>query len=280
MDVDDIKVIVQYKATCGLCTLWQRFGCAACGAENEATAILLVEKKDTEGERLLKAERAARRKNKQKDGTGSTKRKATEDLHVVGVKRPALTDQSVTINREGESSNSQEGVSERESNKTKKNDTDLQWLEEWRAHYMKGEKQASHGLAVQQKDKGKGRDSIVGSAMDDFINAHLYVDCRRSITNLYFDNDQRQGEFSTLPSLKFVPASHGSSFLQLLRTIGAAIPTFRTAAHVASPKLQPSVVTSAILNSLKGIRLRSKHRPRLQDDLISNRSKCLLIAKH
>ena len=45
MDIPDIQLVVQYKATCNLCTLWQWFGQAAHGAEWDATAILLVEKK-------------------------------------------------------------------------------------------------------------------------------------------------------------------------------------------------------------------------------------------
>ena len=45
MDLPDIKTVVQWKATCDLCTLWQRFGRAARGADQEATAILFVEKK-------------------------------------------------------------------------------------------------------------------------------------------------------------------------------------------------------------------------------------------
>ena len=46
MDVPDIKFIVQYKATCDLCTLWQCFGRAARAVDLEATVILLFEDKD------------------------------------------------------------------------------------------------------------------------------------------------------------------------------------------------------------------------------------------
>ncbi|XP_006457381.1 hypothetical protein AGABI2DRAFT_50460, partial [Agaricus bisporus var. bisporus H97] len=45
MDVDDIKIVVQYKATTDFCTLWQRFGRAARAPGHRADAILLVEKK-------------------------------------------------------------------------------------------------------------------------------------------------------------------------------------------------------------------------------------------
>ena len=47
MDLPDIKIVVQWKATCDLCTLWQRLGRVARGPGEVGTAILLVEKKDT-----------------------------------------------------------------------------------------------------------------------------------------------------------------------------------------------------------------------------------------
>lgn len=47
MDVNDIKIVVQYKATTDFCTLWQRFGRAARASGATADAILLVENKDT-----------------------------------------------------------------------------------------------------------------------------------------------------------------------------------------------------------------------------------------
>ena len=62
MDLPNIKIVVQWKATCDLCTLWQRFGRVARGRDAVGTAILLVEKKDTDEERVAKAERAAKRK--------------------------------------------------------------------------------------------------------------------------------------------------------------------------------------------------------------------------
>ncbi|KAF8988678.1 hypothetical protein BDQ17DRAFT_1257558 [Cyathus striatus] len=46
MDLPDINIVVQYKATSDLCTLWQCFGHAAHSAGKQATGILLVEPKD------------------------------------------------------------------------------------------------------------------------------------------------------------------------------------------------------------------------------------------
>lgn len=92
MDLADIEVVVQWKATCDLCTLWQRFGRAARGEVWTGTAILLVEKKDTDAERQAKALRAELRLKKKRDGIG-TKRKATGQPSMRGAKRPVLGDQ-------------------------------------------------------------------------------------------------------------------------------------------------------------------------------------------
>ncbi|KAF8991933.1 P-loop containing nucleoside triphosphate hydrolase protein, partial [Cyathus striatus] len=46
MDLPNINIVVQYKATSDLCTLWQHFSRAARGAGKQATGILLVEAKD------------------------------------------------------------------------------------------------------------------------------------------------------------------------------------------------------------------------------------------
>ena len=95
IDLPDIQIEVQYRADCDLSTLWQRFGRAARAAGQEATAILLVEKKDTAEEHVLKAERAAKKKEK---GLGS-KRKATDHPQYQNKCRE-LSDGSPSINRD------------------------------------------------------------------------------------------------------------------------------------------------------------------------------------
>ncbi|KAG6851504.1 hypothetical protein C0991_008516, partial [Blastosporella zonata] len=79
MDVDDIEIVVQYKATCNLCTLWQRFGRAARGWGQEAVAILLVEKKDTSEERMAKEVRDAKK----------TAKKSAEIVNAGDKRKPA-----------------------------------------------------------------------------------------------------------------------------------------------------------------------------------------------
>ncbi|KAF9462525.1 P-loop containing nucleoside triphosphate hydrolase protein, partial [Collybia nuda] len=76
MDLPDVEIVVQWKATCDLCTLWQRFGRAARGQGQTATAILLVEPKDLDNERRTKATRAKLRLPQKREGIGK-KRKTT-----------------------------------------------------------------------------------------------------------------------------------------------------------------------------------------------------------
>ncbi|KAF6765850.1 P-loop containing nucleoside triphosphate hydrolase protein [Ephemerocybe angulata] len=91
MDLPDIKLVIQYKATCDLCTLWQRFGRGARGLGTDAVAILLVEKKDLESERQAKAERAVKRA-KAKEAGKVAKRKRNDNAPATPAKRVALAD--------------------------------------------------------------------------------------------------------------------------------------------------------------------------------------------
>lgn len=78
MDLPNVSIVVQWKATCDLCMLWQRFGRAARGPGEQGTAILLVEKKDTDEERQAKAKKAEEvALKKSREGIG-TKRKASD----------------------------------------------------------------------------------------------------------------------------------------------------------------------------------------------------------
>jgi superfamily II DNA/RNA helicase len=215
MDIPDIRLVVQYKATCNLCTLWQRFGRAARGSEWDATAILLVEKKNTEEDRLLKAKRAAERKGKNKElqveGIRMGKRKKpTDKLPLPPSKRPALADRTLLVNRDLDTIAVEPGpsvpievdehvlVPEDSSSNVVPTTQDsealeAEWLNKRCLDYQKGEK---HATNLQKKGQEKDMVAGPGTPIDDFINANLHVRCRRKIVNLYFGNntDRRKGE--------------------------------------------------------------------------------------
>ena len=178
MDLPDIKTVVQWKATCDLCTLWQRFGRAARGPDQEATAILFVEKKDTNEERLLKAGRAAQRLAKKNESVTGQKRKAGTQLTSGTSKRQTL----------GERTNHNEPT-----NQSTPENIPTELREQRRAHYKK----RPVVKTVTAKEKKKFNIEV-GSPMDDFINAGSnqdsddLIECRRIVPMLFFENDKRR----------------------------------------------------------------------------------------
>ena len=45
MDLPDIDLVIQWRATCDMCTFWQRFGRAARDLTHHANALFFVEPK-------------------------------------------------------------------------------------------------------------------------------------------------------------------------------------------------------------------------------------------
>jgi len=199
MDLPTISIVVQWKATCDLCTLWQRFGRAARGPGQQGTAILLVEKKDTDDERQAKAkkiEEAALKKSREGIGTGS-KRKAADQSHQPA-KRLALTDRtSLTTNVDNIGSSASSTPSTEPSTLSMPVSPPNSLKEERRSHYAKRTIKTSVNSTM-IKGKGKGKPAmVVGSAMDDFINVHLTFACRRVVPMLVFGNDTRRKSFTS-----------------------------------------------------------------------------------
>lgn len=63
MDLPDVQVVVQWRASCNLMTLWQRLGRGARDRTYTATAIFLVEKDHFDGEREKKRVRKPKKQN-------------------------------------------------------------------------------------------------------------------------------------------------------------------------------------------------------------------------
>ncbi|KIL57950.1 hypothetical protein M378DRAFT_188349 [Amanita muscaria Koide BX008] len=64
MDLPDIRIVVQWGATCSISTLWQRFGRCVRDPSLQGTAILFTEKENLDSERSKKAGRAEKRRAK------------------------------------------------------------------------------------------------------------------------------------------------------------------------------------------------------------------------
>ncbi|KAH7917043.1 P-loop containing nucleoside triphosphate hydrolase protein [Leucogyrophana mollusca] len=81
IDIPDIKLVIQWRATCSLATLWQRFGRAVRERLLEGTAILFAEKDLFDKVRRVREEKKNNKKRKQK----------TKDAPLPPAKRPATT---------------------------------------------------------------------------------------------------------------------------------------------------------------------------------------------
>ncbi|KIK32303.1 hypothetical protein CY34DRAFT_27239 [Suillus luteus UH-Slu-Lm8-n1] len=81
MDVPDIQLVIQWRATCKLTTLWQRFGRAAHNKNLLGTASLFAEKEHFDDKRHAKAIRKAHREN-------TCKRKAIDSPAMKNIGRP------------------------------------------------------------------------------------------------------------------------------------------------------------------------------------------------
>jgi superfamily II DNA/RNA helicase len=205
MDISNIKIVVQWKAPSDLSTLWQRFGRAARGVGEEGVAILIVQNTDIYENRMRKADKAAMRIEKAKDGVG-TKRKATRTILTIHpAKRRVLADSTQNVPThpgvlfDGDSDMDSEGE-EIEQPRLVVVETNVD-LQERRLHYAKS------GQAVgQEKKKQTKRNEVeIGSPMDDFINAGpLGFKCRRVPPRLYFRNDKDR----ELYCLSATPSKH------------------------------------------------------------------------
>jgi superfamily II DNA/RNA helicase len=110
IDLSDIALVIQWKASCDMCTLWQRFGHGARGLGLEVIALFLVEPMYFDRTKEQKAERKAKKdekKEKQKIGnalvTGSKqKQNEQNDSHQVRKNRKVEpTDWSIMVTASG-----------------------------------------------------------------------------------------------------------------------------------------------------------------------------------
>ncbi|KAM6489692.1 P-loop containing nucleoside triphosphate hydrolase protein [Amanita muscaria] len=182
LDVPDIKIVVQYKATCDMCTLWQRFGRAARSAEHVATVILLAEKKDLKDER---EQAHARKERKNGDGKAS-KRKADGQL-TFGAP-PSKRARLETVHALEAIENlepADKGKAVICDNGLEKDE--LPTVEEKKLRYMRDDRGENRSS---RNSRWKGRELLEGSALFDLINPSPTFECRRAVITVYFGNDK------------------------------------------------------------------------------------------
>lgn len=180
VDIPDIDLVVQWRATCNIATLWQRFGRAARDPELEGKALFLVEPKYFDDEKAKKEarrdKRAAnlrKRKASQPTGTTSSKRRRVEGGAVIHststrVPVPAAADREPS-----------------ESGSDSDEDDDDLYAERRRLYQQETVPTTASRRDKQQKAKE------MEPAMNDMINpGSAGLDCRRKPINICFENDK------------------------------------------------------------------------------------------
>jgi ATP-dependent DNA helicase RecQ len=193
MDIGDVEIVVQYKASCDLCTLWQRFGRAARSPTVQGVGILLVEKKDTaHGRKKVLA--------------GSKRGK--DDSHIGPLKRQRCSRRpnplSVVEKEESTSmdvdSNDQATLPSIDAHATLPTCAEATWLQERQGRYAKPELAPNDPTGAR---KGRAPGVLPDTAMDDYINIPSYVSCRRLVPRIYFANKNLSKFFFFLLSPQF-----------------------------------------------------------------------------
>jgi Lhr-like helicase len=64
MDISNIELVVQWRASTSICSLWQRFGRGACQLDLKAVSVLLVEPKWFDKVHMAQAEASFKCKSK------------------------------------------------------------------------------------------------------------------------------------------------------------------------------------------------------------------------
>ncbi|KAJ3551071.1 hypothetical protein NMY22_g23 [Coprinellus aureogranulatus] len=172
MDLPDIEIVVQWRSTCDMCTLWQRFGRAVRGIKKIGIAIFLVDKKEFEAERQARAERAEKRKQS-KLAREAKKRKNTEEGSPS--KRLALAPKESSLNRQPGPSNA--------SRTPIPVPVDVQ-----HAPADPEDDEFGDDLSDNEDSKNRGVAVVVGGSIDHLIDPGNggYSDCRRPSSQEYF----------------------------------------------------------------------------------------------
>lgn len=179
MDLPYVHAAVQWRATCDMCDLWQRFGRVARETGNEGTGILFYEKAHLDDSRDRKKTNAEAKKRKAiEDGNRPAKRPATDPkLAASSSSTQAVSSHAWEIGM------ADPVVVVRETNR--------------KASYAKRAPKEPTKKAKATGDEDRREVDICGP-LDDFINARGRdeVSCRRAPVKLYFDGPIRiPGEF-------------------------------------------------------------------------------------
>jgi len=198
MDVPDIQFVGQWRATCKVAVLWQRFGRAARNKALTGTAILFAEKEYFDEERAAKE---ARRRQREE----TRKRKASAKGSMLSLPqakriRQKETGASSSNTLKDSSSSDRLGLHKSENMEEDGSDGEVSEDEESTlpsiGHHLSGlaglrnaMAEAVHGTREFNRPQ-KRRKRELEPAMDYLINAenHAGIECRRKVFDVCFEN--------------------------------------------------------------------------------------------
>ncbi|KAK7687654.1 hypothetical protein QCA50_008869 [Cerrena zonata] len=193
LDLPDIDIVVQWKTKITLCSLWQRFGRAARGADRTAIAILLVEGKHLDEKRAQAAQRAEKRK------LTAAKRKAQKQAgppskrSVSSSGAPAVTN-TLPPHASDHELDSSESEDEDVDNPRSVDCSSID-RERRRIGYHAQDRDSDTPRAFPSQAIKPKQVVVVGGPIDDLINAGTRegLGCRRKVIEIYFENDKIAG---------------------------------------------------------------------------------------
>ncbi|KAH7904952.1 P-loop containing nucleoside triphosphate hydrolase protein [Hygrophoropsis aurantiaca] len=198
VDISDIRIIIQWRATCSLSTLWQRFGRAVRNMLLEGIAILFAEKDHFD---LYRKEKETRRLKKAKK-----RKKPTAPLP--STKRRAVGDNSVPLIVGGSTESVDTPMENQESDGSESSDDDIEMVNrssvlltqadaDIDGRQLQEEMQlvSKAKLGVSQRKLSQQASSLE-PAMDYLINADVRpnVGCRRKVFNAFFENEAAESD--------------------------------------------------------------------------------------
>ena len=192
IDLPDIQLIIQWRASCDLCTLWQRFGRAVRDLKLQGRALFLVEPKYFDAAKRAKADAELKRKAAEREAGKAPPRKrsrtskgACDSSKEVGeatnaddvVDRPLAADTETASNTQSGPSNATSSIV---SSAPQLDDAARQLLEaEQRAEYEK--------IPKVERKRGVRKVEDIEPALDDMVNAKDHpVRCSRWAAAVYF----------------------------------------------------------------------------------------------
>ncbi|OJT09442.1 hypothetical protein TRAPUB_13660 [Trametes pubescens] len=188
VDIPDVELIVQWKLTCDIDSLWQRIGRAARGPGTEAVAVVLVESKYFDEEKEMAAKRAEKRREKRKEAEVN-KAVAAEQRKRKRAEGPGEDgDESTSRSRLRPD---QAAASAAESSDAVHNIAVMSECEKLRVEYKSSQAAAAKAAAAAAKSKSKKGDIELSPELDNLVNAATRpFKCYRTPIQAYYENDR------------------------------------------------------------------------------------------